>query len=746
MNHPIPGAAQSSAVPFLTIPWYNADSHKWSERTFETREQLIQFVWNCFKQPGKYNFDETTFLFNEQARLFHQKGYYCDHPFRSRDYIEYWDFQKKCIINGAIFTHQSKCWYLTGDYYLWINFLPIFHKEKKKYDFPDVRDVQYHMALYECLASLLWKHGVILKKRQIASSYFHAAKLIHGFWFHEGFVGKMGASLKDYINEKGTWLFLNEYANFLDTHTAWYRPRNPGKVFAWYQEIEVNINGRRQTRGLKSRLSGMSFEKDATNGVGGPCSLFFHEEAGIAPKMDSTYEFIRPALQDGQITTGLFIAAGSVGDLDQCLPLKNYLMKPTVHGFLGVHTDLVDDKGASGEFGLFIPEQWGMPPFIDQFGNSMVEEALKAIRQEREEWKKHLEPAQLQLRISQKPVNIQEAFAMRGVSRFPVHLLQQQLKRIEEKEYPYELLDITRNSDGKIEVTESRRQPIKEFPAPKNLSNKEGVFICWERPIPGSSFGSYYGSIDPISEGKSTTSESLCSIYIYKNPVEVTRVKKDGTAEVHIEGGRLVASWCGRFEDINKTHEQLELIIEWYNAWTVVEVNVSLFIQHMIGRRKQKYLVPKDQIVFLKEIGANRQAYQDYGWKNTGSMFREHLLNYAIEFCKEVIDQDYDEDGNILRTRYGIERIPDPMLLQEMLLYQDGLNADRLIAFTALVAFVKMQTANRGYQKLTEHDKPALVDSSVFHNLKVSPFRYIGNSFSQQGALPEHRNPFKHLH
>ena len=60
-----------------------------------------------------------------------------------------------------------------------------------------------------------------------------------------------------------------------------------------------------------------------------------------------------------------------------------------------------------------------------------------------------------------------------------------------------------------------------------------------------------------------------------------------------IEKDKIVASWCGRFDDINKTHERLELIIEWYKAWTIVENNISLFIQHMIAKRKQKYLVPK---------------------------------------------------------------------------------------------------------------------------------------------------------
>ena len=55
------------------------------------------------------------------------------------------------------------------------------------------------MALYEHLAELHWKHAVILKKRQIASSYFHMGKLINTYWFEEGRICKIGASLKDYI-------------------------------------------------------------------------------------------------------------------------------------------------------------------------------------------------------------------------------------------------------------------------------------------------------------------------------------------------------------------------------------------------------------------------------------------------------------------------------------------------------------------------------------------------------------------
>ena len=81
-----------------------------------------------------------------------------------------------------------------------------------------------------------------------------------------------------------------------------------------------------------------------------------------------------------------------------------------------------------------------MPPYIDKYGNSQIEEAIHAIKLERERWKTELNAEQFQLRISQKPLNIAEAFAYRKESIFPQGILTKQQKKIEEKEYPYELI------------------------------------------------------------------------------------------------------------------------------------------------------------------------------------------------------------------------------------------------------------------------------------------------------------------
>ena len=727
---------------YTEVPTY--ENGKWGVTEFSTRESFRDFLLPLFKEPGQYEFDEMSIIFNAEGRKFQKQGYYCAAPVKTKDFITYWDDQKNKCKNGILVISNDKKWYLTRDYYMWLNFLPIYDKEEKRFDFAKVRDAQYHMALYEILGELHYKHAVILKKRQIASSYFHMAKLLNQYWFEEGAVLKIGASLKDYINEKGSWKFLDEYKNFLNEHTAWYRPAEPEKVGAWRQQIKVRINNRDTYRGLKSSINSYSFEKDPTNGVGGPVTYFFHEEAGIAPKMNDTYGFIKPALKSGHLITGQFIAAGSVGDLDQCEPLKEYVLHPEENGFYAVDSNLIDSDGTLGKTGLFIPEQWSMPPYIDTYGNSKVEEALIALEEEFARMKKDMDPAAFQLTISQQPRNIEEAFATRKVSVFPPHLVSKQLQRISDKTYSVEYLDLTRNDEGKIVDKPSRKIPITEFPISKKTEDKEGVICIYERPCKNPTFGMYYASVDPVGEGKTTTSDSLCSIYVYKNPVEVIQDDGDGRVKNSIERDGLVASWCGRFDDLNKTHERLELLIEWYNAWTLVENNVALFIQYMISKKKQRYLVPKDMILFLKDIGANRNVFQEYGWKNVGTLFKGTILSYGIEFLKEELDHETEPDGTIVKTIYGVERIPDPMLLKEMQAYREGLNVDRLVAFCSLVAFAKVQQSNRGLSKRVETTNKNLETSQKFSKLNYSPFRHIGSNKKGTTMRPS-RSAFKNI-
>jgi len=209
---------------------------------------------------------------------------------------------------------------------------------------------------------------------------------------------------------------------------------------------------------------------------------------------------------------------------------------------------------------------------------------------------------------------------------------------------------------------------------------------------------------------------------------------------------RIVAAWRGRFDDLNETHKKLRLLIEWYNAWTLIENNISLFIQYMIGERKQKYLVPKSQVVFLKELSANKSVFQDYGWRNVGTIFKSHLINYLVEWVSEVIDTETNEEGDILKKVYGISRIPDVMAMEEMVAYRDGVNVDRLVSLASLVAFAKIQQANRGYMKRVENETGKDLEMSPnLHKLKSSPFRNLGKGNLPSQSKYRKRTGFKHM-
>ena len=51
----------------------------------------------------------------------------------------------------------------------------------------------------------------------------------------------MGASLKDYINDKGLLEVLDEYKTFLNEHTAWYDLAH-GETVLWEQKIGKTNN------------------------------------------------------------------------------------------------------------------------------------------------------------------------------------------------------------------------------------------------------------------------------------------------------------------------------------------------------------------------------------------------------------------------------------------------------------------------------------------------------------------------
>lgn len=748
--------------PYIKVPTWNAG--KWEYSIFQTKNEFRTFVKDLFKEPGKYNFDETAYLFNEHARVFEKKKMFCEAPEGSQDYYKYWDTEREKCRRGVIFKNGKEgIWYLPRFYYHWINFLRIYRKAPPKgFHFPDVRDVQYHMALYECLAELHNKNSVILKKRQIASSYFHIAKIYNRYIFEYGFVAKLLASDKKYINATASWKFLEEYHNFTNEHcTAWACSNNPHKEFSWKQAVDTKTtDGRKVTIGTKATISGISLDKDPVSPVGGAVDEVFYEEGGIAPTADITYNYMRAAMEEGGIVTGHFCLAGSVGDLSQCEPLRKFLLNPKGYDFYAVHTNLLDENGTEGETGLFIPEQWGMPgtqpgdedandgpPLpncIDEYGNSLVEKAVQALNERYEYVKKMKDASDYQHLVSQKPRNIAEAFAIRTVSPFPIRHTAAQVKRIEDNTYFLKYVQLERDENDKIVMVPSDKKPM-EYPTDKKKEDKTGVVVIHEDPIKQADgtikWLLYLASIDPVETGDTKNSESLASVYIWKMTVEVTR--QDGNdITVFTEGNKLVCEWVGRYDDPIKTNEQISRVLELYNAYGICEKNKPGFISYMQLKRRQKYLAKASDMIFDKEHENTDDTYKAYGYTMTPGLWKK-LLQYGIDSVNENIGP---EDKPVP----GVTRIPFIWLLKEMQNYQDKGNYDRVIAYCALMAFVARQQAVMGMRKRIERTSTPIEDekrNAEMRNLlnNRSPFRNIGRGSHMPSQYNIPKRPFKNL-
>ena len=58
---------------YKTIPTWNEGV--WEETKFQTIDDFREFIESIFKEPAKYNFDDTAFKFNEEAVKFNNQGF-----------------------------------------------------------------------------------------------------------------------------------------------------------------------------------------------------------------------------------------------------------------------------------------------------------------------------------------------------------------------------------------------------------------------------------------------------------------------------------------------------------------------------------------------------------------------------------------------------------------------------------------------------------------------------------------------
>lgn len=256
-------------------------------------------------------------------------------------------------------------------------------------------------------------------------------------------------------------------------------------------------------------------------------------------------------------------------------------------------------------------------------------------------------------------------FDIEGAKRHKARLLQQERTGV-----PVILF----NDGEKVAHEFTDKQPITNFPL-KNTDAKDAPVVIYEFPVEQPPYGLYVAGVDPYRQGKSAYSSSLGAVYIYKRMHDIAGEKYQDM---------FVASYVARPDKKEIWEEQARLLIKFYNARALCENDDISFIEYMKAKGDAHYLEKQPQ--WLQEVVPNTTVKREYGIHRSADKIIDYLHNCLKKYTEEVILREKNDDGIVTREMTGISRIFDPVLLEEIIQYNDQGNFDRIVAAELAIA------------------------------------------------------------
>ena len=89
---------------------------------------------------------------------------------------------------------------------------------------------------------------------------------------------------------------------------------------------------------------------------------------------------------------------------------------------------------------------------------------------------------------------------------------------------------------------------------------------------------------------------------------------------------------------------------------------------------------------WLLEVIPNTTVKREYGIHRSARKIIDYLHTCLKRYMEDVIYTEKDDEGNITKEITGVSKIFDPMLLEEIIQYNDEGNFDRIIAAELAIA------------------------------------------------------------
>ena len=602
----------------------------------------------------------------------------------SAEYRSFFDFHKELCLNGCMMNGT----YINPFLYWHLN---VWHTEVdaidergriyQKYANPLLRDNEWIVTNEIDRAQQEKKGLVILGIRRFAKSVLEASYIGWGATFDENsqnVIAGLNAPDIKLITDK-----LDKGLNFLPEAWRWQRVEDN-----WKNQVTLGI----KTRGGERIPFSQILIRNLDEGN--------NEEAiaGTKPR-----KLIIDEIGKGNFLRGFQAAVpgfttpfgwgcsplltGTGGDMKKFMDAKSLMFDADNFNFLAYN----NEKDEKRVHGLFISYKYRMEAkeestlgaFLDQPEGSDLhnvkmlvsneDKALEITTANLERLKKAGDRVAYLKEKMYYPLEVDDIFLNEDTNIFDIEAAKRQKGRLLNQGRTGTPVILFHDGE-KISHEFTDKQPITNFPL-KNSDLKDAPVVIYEFPVENPPYGLYVAGVDPYRQGQAAYSTSLGSVYVYKRMHDITGEKYQDM---------FVASYCARPDKKDTWEEQARLLIKYYNARTLCENDDISFIEYMKAKGDAHYL--EKQPDWLKEVVPGTTVKREYGVHRSSEKIRDYLHNCLKKYMEEVVYTEKDEDGNTIKEVLGVSKIFDPVLLEEIIQYNDSGNFDRIIAAELAIA------------------------------------------------------------
>jgi hypothetical protein len=562
---------------------------------------------------------------------------------------------------------------------------PINHSIKRESGRPNLRDNEWMIAEHLQNAELQHKGLLIVGSRRLGKSEFEGSMVGRNATIYQGTQNLITGGNDGDI--KVICAITDHGLKSLHPYFKFDRVAND-----WRKEVVLGYRNKKNESYEWAKILVRNFD-DGNNteaAAGTTAKTFIMDEIGKFAFFEC-FEAAKPAFTSPFGWRCVPILTGTGGSFDKGGDAEEMFNNPGAYNFLAIEV-----KDESKKYGLFIPgtyrmeakeprklAEWLAIPEGSELDNVRIdvkneEKAIALITEERETSKRSNDSRALLKQMMYYPLTPAECFLTDSHNDFPIEACKQQLEMLQSHSITGRYVWLYKGVDGTIKSKPAGEKdlPVTEWPV-KATTVKGAPIVIWEEPIAGAPLGLYVAGADPYNQSTSEYSTSLGTVYIYKRMTDVT-------GETYYN--MIVASYAARPNTMNEWHQNVEFLMDYYNARCFPENEAGTFIQWFERRNKGHMLAEGFNVA--REINpGTRTTSRTYGLAATVANIN-YCMSILYEYCKEEIQVGtHPVTGDPIK-KLGVTRILDPMLLKEMIEYSSkGGNYDRIVAFRHALAY-----------------------------------------------------------